>query len=109
MMKVKKVLYVLGLAKNLISISTIEDSGYEIVFRDGKILIHPRGSSSRIAKVIGIRQGKLYRLMFQPAQALIHSSSSDMCELWHRRMAHLHHGDFNVLKEIVTSLPELRL
>jgi hypothetical protein len=56
--------------------------------------------------VIGIRQGKLYRLMFQLAQALIHSSSIDLCELWHRRMAHLHHGAFNVLKEIVTGLPE---
>jgi hypothetical protein len=31
-MRVKKVLYVPGLAKNLISISAIEDSGYEIVF-----------------------------------------------------------------------------
>jgi hypothetical protein len=56
--------------------------------------------------VIGIRQGKLYRLTFHPAQALIHSSSIDMCELWHGRMAHLHRGDFNVLKEIVTGLPK---
>jgi hypothetical protein len=31
-MRVKKVLYVPGLAKNLISISAIEDSGYEIIF-----------------------------------------------------------------------------
>jgi hypothetical protein len=77
-----------------------------LFFRDGKVLIHPRGSSSRIAKVIGIKQGKLYRLMFQPDQALFHSSSIDLCELWHRRMAHLHHGAFNVLKEIVTGLPE---
>jgi hypothetical protein len=76
------------------------------LFSRWKGIIHPRGSSSRTTKVIGIRQGKLYRLMFQPAQALIHSSSSDLCELWHRRMAHLHHGDFNVLKEIVTGLPE---
>jgi hypothetical protein len=30
-----------------------------------------------------------------------------MGELWHRRMAHLHHGALNVLKEIVSSLLEL--
>jgi len=59
-MRVKKVLYVPGLAKNLISISAIEDSGYEIIFRDGKVFIHLRGSSSRKTKVIGIKEGKLY-------------------------------------------------
>ena len=108
-MKVKDVLYVPGLAKNLISISAIEDRGYDVTFREGKVLIHPSGSSSRTAKVIGVRQGKLYRLMFQPAQALIHSSGSDQCELWHRRMAHLHHGALKILKEIVTGLPEFSM
>jgi transposase InsO family protein len=29
-----------------------------------------------------------------------------MAELWHRRMAHLHHGALKVLKEIVTGLPD---
>lgn len=45
--------------------------------------------------------------MFQPAQALIHSSSnSDLCELRHRRMAHLHHGALMVLREIVIGVPK---
>jgi hypothetical protein len=56
LMRVRKVLYVPRLAKNLISISAIEDSRYEIIFRDGKVYIHPRGSSSRTTKVIGIRE-----------------------------------------------------
>ena len=34
-LKVKEVLYVLGLKKNLISVSTIEDQGYEVTFRRG--------------------------------------------------------------------------
>jgi hypothetical protein len=34
-MLVRDVLYVPGLKKNLISVSTIEDGGYELVFRDG--------------------------------------------------------------------------
>ena len=32
---VSKVLYVPGLRKNLISVSTIEDKGYEVTFRGG--------------------------------------------------------------------------
>jgi hypothetical protein len=49
------VLYVPGLEKNLISISTIEDSGYGIFLLYGKVLVHPRGSTSRISKMIGIK------------------------------------------------------
>jgi transposase InsO family protein len=33
-------------------------------------------------------------------------NSCDMAELYHRRMIHLHHGALNVLKEIVTCLPD---
>jgi hypothetical protein len=51
--------------------------------------------------VIGVRKEKLYRLQFEPAP-----STCDTAELWHRRMAHLHHGSLKVLKEIVTSLPD---
>jgi hypothetical protein len=100
---VRDVLYVLGLKKNLISISTIEDRGYELVFHDGQVLMYPKGSSITSSKVIGIRHGKLYKLMFQPARALIHNTNNnDLCELWHRRMAHLHHGALRILREIVT-------
>ena len=37
------------------------------------------------------------------------SSESHLCELWHRRMAHLHHGALRVLKEIVTGLPQFSI
>jgi hypothetical protein len=41
-------------------------------------------------------------------RALIHStsSSSDLCEIWHRWMAHLHHGALRVLREMVTGVPD---
>jgi hypothetical protein len=39
-------------------------------------------------------------LIFYLARSLIHSNSnSDLCEIWHRRMAHLHHGDLRVLRD----------
>ena len=76
---------------------------YEVVFRDGYVLIHPKGSSVTITKMIEIRQEQLYRLMCQPVQALIHNNNNnDLCELWHMMMAHLHHGALRKLREIVT-------
>ena len=53
-MLLRDVLYVLGLKKNLVSVSTIEDRGYEVLFRDGHVLLYPKGSSVTLAKVIGI-------------------------------------------------------
>ena len=37
------VLYVPGLTKNLISISTLEDKGYQVKFHDHGVYIRPRG------------------------------------------------------------------
>jgi hypothetical protein len=103
-----EVLYVPGLKKNLVSVSTIEEKGYEVLFRDGQVLLFPRGSSITSAKVIGTRHERLYKFLFQPVRALIHTTSSnnDLCELWHRRMAHLHHGALRVLREMVTGVPD---
>ena len=58
-----------------------------------------------MAGVIGVRKGKFYRLSNQLAQALIHNID-DLCELWHIRMVHLHHGALKVLREIVIGLPD---
>ncbi len=99
------------LKKNLISVSSFEDKGFEVLFRDGNVLMYPKGSSVTSAKVIGVRDGRLYRFLFQPHRPLSHTvatSDSDLCELWHRRMAHLHHGALGVWREIVTGLPEFR-
>ena len=63
-MKLRDVLYVPGLKKNLVSISTIEDGGFWVTFRDGHVLIHPKGSSITSAMKIGVCSGKLYRLGF---------------------------------------------
>jgi hypothetical protein len=78
------------------------------LFYDGQLLLFPRGSSITSAKVICTRHERLYKFLFQPARALIHStnSSSDLCELWHKRMAHFHHGALRVLREMVTRVPD---
>jgi len=68
--------------------------------------MHPKGSNITSTKVIGVRFGKLYRLMFQLTRELVSSSNnSDLCELWQRGMTHLHHGALHNLREIVTGVP----
>ena len=88
--------YVPGLTENLISVSTLEDKGYEVKFRDHRVYIRPKGSDRDLDRVIGKRSRKVYRLHFEPAKALVNSSSQG--ELWHRRMAHLHHGALRHLR-----------
>jgi hypothetical protein len=106
-MLLREVLYVPGLKKNLVLVSAIEERVYEVLFRDGKVILFPNRSSSTLAKVIGTRHDKLYKVMFQPTRALFHSTNrSDLCELCHRRMAHLHHGSLRVLRDIVTGVPD---
>ena len=82
-LRFQDVYYIPGLKKNLISVSTIEDRGLEVLFKDGRVYILPRGANFASAKVIGTRIGKLYKLDFQPMAALMSNSSSEehLCEL----------------------------
>jgi hypothetical protein len=106
-MLLRDVLYVLGLKKNLILVSTIHEKGYEVLFYDGKVLLFPKGSSITSTKVIGTRDEKLYKRKFQTTSELYHTTNNiDLCELWHCRMDHLHHGAMRILREIVIGVPE---
>jgi hypothetical protein len=105
------VLFVPGMKKNLISVSTLQDRGFEVSFRGTEVLIYPQGCSIDSRQVIGVREGDLYRLLYQPLLALVASSDSNgqLCELWHRRMAHLHHGALGGLREVVTGVPQISI
>jgi hypothetical protein len=105
------VLFIPGMKKNLISVSTLQDKGLEVTFRGTEVLIYPWGSSLDPGKVIGVRDEKLYKLLFQPLCALAASSDNDrqLCELWHRKMAHLHHGALGGLREVVTGVPQISI
>jgi hypothetical protein len=43
----------------------------------------------------------------KPIQALVHDNDS-LCELWHRRLGHLHYKVLSILRGIVTSFPEFK-
>jgi hypothetical protein len=52
-MKMKDVLYVLGLTKNLLSISALDKKGFIVSFIDGEVLMWPKGKTIEDAIVIG--------------------------------------------------------
>ena len=61
-LKMKKVLYVPGLKKNLLSISALDKKGFRVAFIDGQVLMWPKGKSIEDAVVIGEEEGGLYKL-----------------------------------------------
>ena len=75
-MKMKEVLYVLDLKKNLLSISTLDKKGYRVVFIDGQVLIWTKGKSIEDAIVIGEEGGVLYKLKGYYETSLIHETTS---------------------------------
>jgi hypothetical protein len=100
-------LFVPGLRKNLLSISTLEDKGYIVAFLDGQVLVWPKDSNIGATEVIGVREGGLYKLSRRPARALIHDNTN-LCELWHRRFFHLHYKALPALRNMVTGIPKLQ-
>jgi hypothetical protein len=98
------VLYVAGLTKILISVSTLEDKGYDVTLRKRKVFIKPGASSEMMDRMIGVREEKVYRLQVQPGRALA-SITTDLGDLWHRRMSHIHFGALGHLREAFTGLP----
>ena len=69
-------------------------------------LYSPKTVGPSASYTIGVICEKLYKLLFQPQHALAHSSSNELCELWHRRMPHLHHPTLRMLRDMVTRLLE---
>jgi hypothetical protein len=72
-LRVTNVLWVLELGRSVLSVSTIEKKGFDVLFPDGQVLIKPRGSSSDTVVVLGVRESNLYRLKGQPMRAMASS------------------------------------
>jgi hypothetical protein len=58
---VDEILYVPGL-KNLLSVAALEYKGYKVAFMDGKDVLWPKNGQLSSTKVIGIRDGGLYKV-----------------------------------------------
>ena len=88
-MKMKDVLFVPGLKKNLLSISALDAKCMRVAFIYVQVIMWPKGKTIDDAVVIGEQEGGLYKLKGQPKQALVHDSVEPN-EIWHRRLAHMH-------------------
>ena len=104
-LKMKDVLYMPILKKNLLSISRLEKKGFIIAFIDGQVLMWPKGKTIDDTIVIGVEEGGLYKLKRKSDQALVHNTINPS-ELWHRRFAHLHYRALPIVSKTVTGLPE---
>ena len=106
-MKMRDVLYVPGLKKNLLSISTLDKKGFRVAFVDGEVLMCTKGKTIDDVVVIEV-EGGLYRLKGHVDSTLMTSAISP-CELWHRSLAHIHYKAFPIVRKVVTGLPEIWL
>lgn len=55
-------LYVPMLKEYLLSVSTLEEKCYVVLFRKGQVLIHSEGASPDTTMSIGVNEGKMYTL-----------------------------------------------
>ena len=105
-MNMKDVLYVLGLKKNLLSISTLGKKGFRVAFIDGKVLMWTKGKTIDDAIDIGVEEGGLYKLKGHTDSALT-TSTINPSELWHKRLAHVHYKAIPIVSKVVTGIPEI--
>ena len=89
-MKMKDVLFVPGLKKNLLSIYGLDAKGIRVAIVDGQVCMVPKGNTIDDAIVIGEQEGGLFKLKGHLEQALVHDTV-ELNELWHRRLAHVHY------------------
>ena len=78
----KDVLYVRGLKKNILSISSLYAKGFCVAFFDGQVLMVPKGKTMDDATMIGEEDNGLYKKKGQPEQELVHESI-EPSKLWH--------------------------
>jgi len=103
--KVMNVLYVPRMKKNLISVSSMEEKGFDVTLSGGQVLMHPRGASITSTKVIGVHSGKLYKFSFQTVGAFV-SSTYGLVQVMVPEDGAYAHVDFRVLREITTRVPD---
>jgi transposase InsO family protein len=106
-LKMKDVLYVPGLKKNLLSISALEKKGFRVAFIDGEVLMSAKGETLNEAIIIGSEENGLYKLKGHSEVAMTHAIENS-CELWHRRLAHINYKALPYICKAVTGLPELK-
>jgi hypothetical protein len=108
LMKIKDVLLIPRLRKNLLSISSLEEKGFKISFVDGEVLMWKKGKAFNDEIVIGVQEGFLYKLKGHSETTLVHNIVNP-CELCHKRLDHLHYKALPIMSKMVTGLLEIQV
>ena len=106
-MKMKEVLYVPGLKKNILSISALDKKGFRVSFVD-EVLMWPKWKIIDDAIVIGVEEGGLYKLKGHTDLSFI-AITINPCELWHRILSHVNYKALPIVIKVVTSLPKIHI
>ena len=72
----KEVMYVPGLKKKLLSISTLDKKGYRVSFIDGQGLMWSKGKTLEDVVVISEEEGGLSKLKGHLETTLVHDTTS---------------------------------
>jgi hypothetical protein len=94
--------------RNLVSVFALEDKGYKVTFSKGKFLAWHKNSHMDYARVIGVRENNLYRMIVRTIQALLHDTII-LSEQWHRKHAHLHYRALPAPVKMVSNLPKIHI
>ena len=107
---IQKVMYVIGVIKNLISVSMITDQNLKLEFFKSNCYIkYLLDGMNTISS--GIQIAGMYKLdMRTTLDRALTTSSFTTEELWHQRLDHINFNDFLLLqkKEMVRGLPTLK-
>jgi hypothetical protein len=87
-LKMKGVLYVPGLKKNLLFILDLENNGFRVSFIDGEVHMWAKGETLNEAIIIGSEENGLYKIKGHSEVAMTHAIENS-CEFWHRKLAHI--------------------
>jgi hypothetical protein len=85
----ENVLFIPRLARNLISVSQLDEDGYDIRFEEGKVLMEDRRTG--LIENIGVKKGRLYEFA-----GAVSERRADMT-LWHKRLAHINEKDLSTM------------
>ena len=103
-MKMKEVLHVSSLKKNLLSISALDKKGFRVSFINGQVLLWSKGKTLEYVVVIGEEGGGLYNIKGHPDTTLVHETNRSS-ELWNRRLSHVKYKALAYVRKMVTGLP----
>ena len=78
-----------------------------VAFKDGQVIMWPKGKTINDAVEIGEQEGGLYKLKGHPEQALVHDIV-EPSQLWHKRLAHVHYRALPIARKVVEGLPEFQ-